>query len=112
MNKNHTERPLVSLVIPVYNAMPYLLETLDAIPAQGLKPSELEVILVNDGSDDGSAQVLAEYAERHPNYRLLNQPNSGGPADPCNKGIAAVRGRYFFVLGRRALTSCWRRWRG
>ena len=88
------------------------------------------MILVNDGSDDGSAQVLAEYAERHPNYRLLNQPNSGGPADPCNKGIAAVRGRYFFVLGaddvlttalsatssptpsRRALTSCWRRWRG
>lgn len=99
MNKNHTERPLVSLVIPVYNAMPYLLETLDAIPAQGLEPSELEVILVNDGSDDGSAQVLAEYAERHPNYRLLNQPNSGGPADPCNKGIAAVRGKYFFVLG-------------
>ena len=35
MNKNHTERPLVSLVIPVYNAMPYLLETLDADPSQG-----------------------------------------------------------------------------
>ncbi|MGO2557943.1 glycosyltransferase family 2 protein [Brachybacterium sp.] len=99
MNKHNAERPLVSLVIPVYNAMPYLLETLDAIPEQGLDPSQLEVILVNDGSDDGSAQVLAEYAERHPNYRLLGQPNSGGPADPCNKGIAAVRGRYFFVLG-------------
>ncbi len=99
MNKNSTERPLVSLVIPVYNAMPYLLETLDAIPAQGLSPSQLEVILVNDGSDDGSAEVLAEYAERNPNYRVLNQPNSGGPADPCNKGIAAVRGTYFFVLG-------------
>src|SRR5699024_12296624 len=79
--------------------MPYLLETLDAIPAQGLSPSQLEVILVNDGSDDGSAEVLAEYAERNPNYRVLNQPNSGGPADPCNKGIAAVRGTYFFVLG-------------
>lgn len=99
MTQNPEALPLVSLVIPVYNAMPYLVETLDAIPSQGLEPSELEVILVNDGSDDGSAEVLAEYAERHPNCRVLNQPNSGGPADPCNKGIAAVRGKYFFVLG-------------
>lgn len=93
------DRPLVSLVIPVYNSMPYLPETLDAIPEQRLGPAELEVILVNDGSDDGSEKVLAEYAERYPNYRVLDQPNSGGPADPCNKGIAAARGKYFFVLG-------------
>jgi poly(ribitol-phosphate) beta-N-acetylglucosaminyltransferase len=99
MTQIPAERPLVSLVIPVYNAMPYLTETLDALPGQGLDPSQLEVILVDDGSDDGSERVLAEYAERHPHYRLLVQPNSGGPADPCNKGIAAVRGKYFFVLG-------------
>lgn len=94
-----SETPLVSLVIPVYNAMPYLRETLDALPAQGLDDSQLEVVLVNDGSDDGSETLLAEYASRHANYRLIDQPNSGGPADPCNKGIAAVRGKYFFVLG-------------
>jgi hypothetical protein len=93
------ETPLVSLVIPVYNAMPYLVELLDMLPKQGLDPSQLEVILVNDGSDDGSEKVLAEYASRHPNYRLIDQPNSGGPADPCNKGIAAVTGKYFFVVG-------------
>ena len=93
------ETPLVSLVIPVYNAMPYLVELLDMLPKQGLDPSQLEVILVNDGSDDGSEKVLAEYAARHPNYRLIDQPNSGGPADPCNKGIAAVTGKYFFVVG-------------
>ena len=91
--------PLVSLVIPVYNAMPYLVELLDMLPKQGLDPSQLEVILVNDGSDDGSEKVLAEHAARHPNYRLIDQPNSGGPADPCNKGIAAVTGKYFFVVG-------------
>ena len=98
-NQDSVDHPLVSLVIPVYNAMPYLVETLDSIPRQGLDASELEVILVNDGSDDGSEEVLARYAEQNPHYRLLNQPNSGGPADPCNKGIAAVRGEYFFVLG-------------
>jgi len=93
------KEPLVSLVIPVYNAMPYLVETLDAIPAQGLDQSDFEVVLVNDGSDDGSERVLAEYAQKYPNFRVLNQPNSGGPADPCNKGVAAARGKYFFVLG-------------
>ncbi|MGP5289875.1 MULTISPECIES: glycosyltransferase family 2 protein [Brachybacterium] len=101
MNQNQktADSPLVSLVIPVYNSMPYLIETLDAIEQQGLDENQLEVILVNDGSTDGSEKVLADYAEKHPNYRLLNQPNSGGPADPCNKGIAAVTGKYFFVVG-------------
>lgn len=99
MNQKADEKPLVSLVIPVYNSMPYLVETLDAIQTQGLTEDELEVILVNDGSTDGSETVLAQYAQKHPNYRLLNQPNSGGPADPCNKGIAAVTGKYFFVVG-------------
>ena len=99
MNQKTADSPLVSLVIPVYNSMPYLIETLDAIEQQGLDKNQLEVILVNDGSTDGSEKVLADYAEKHPNYRLLNQPNSGGPADPCNKGIAAVTGKYFFVVG-------------
>ena len=40
--------PLVSLVIPVYNAMPYLVELLDMLPKQGLDPSQLEVILVRE----------------------------------------------------------------
>ena len=99
MNQKTAENPLVSLVIPVYNSMPYLIETLDAIETQGLDQDQLEVILVNDGSTDGSEKVLADYAAKHPNYRLINQPNSGGPADPCNKGIAAVTGKYFFVVG-------------
>lgn len=99
MNQKTADNPLVSLVIPVYNSMPYLIETLDAIEVQGLDEDQLEVILVNDGSTDGSEKVLAEYAAKHPNYRLINQPNSGGPADPCNKGIAAVTGKYFFVVG-------------
>ena len=99
MNTQSAGTPLVSLVIPVYNAMPYLVELLDMIPKQGLDAEQLEVVLVNDGSSDGSEKVLAEYAAQHPNYRLIDQPNSGGPADPCNKGIAAVTGKYFFVVG-------------
>lgn len=99
LSQKTAQTPLVSLVIPVYNSMPYLVETLDAIATQGPDEEQLEVIPVDDGSDDGSEKVLAEYAERHPNYRLITQPNSGGPADPCNKGIAAVTGKCFFVAG-------------
>src|SRR5690625_5395982 len=79
--------------------MPYLIETLDAIEVQGLDEDRLEVLLVNDGSTRGPEKVLAGHAARHANQRLINQPDAGGPADPCNKGIAAVTGKYFFVVG-------------
>ena len=60
MSQKTAQTPLVSLVIPVYNSMPYLVETLDAIATQGLDEEQLEVILVDDGSDDGSEKVLAD----------------------------------------------------
>lgn len=91
--------PLVSIVIPVYNSLTYLRETLDSLLDQGLTEDELEVIVVNDGSDDGSERVVDEYAERYRNFRVIHQEQSGGPATPCNVGAYAARGRYFFLLG-------------
>ena len=91
--------PLVSMVVPVYNSLTYLSETLDSLLEQGLTENELEVILVDDGSDDGSERVVDEYAARHPNFRVIHQEQSGGPATPCNVGAYAARGRYFFLLG-------------
>lgn len=93
------DQPLVSMVIPVYNSLTYLSETLDSMLHQGLSENELEVILVNDGSDDGSERVVDEYAARYPNFRVIHQEQSGGPATPCNVGAYAARGRYFFLLG-------------
>ena len=93
------DQPLVSMVIPVYNSLTYLSETLDSMLDQGLSENELEVILVNDGSDDGSERVVDEYAARYPNFRVIHQEQSGGPATPCNVGAYAARGRYFFLLG-------------
>lgn len=94
-----TSTPLVSMVIPVYNSISYLAETLDSMLVQGLSESELEVVMVDDGSNDGSETMMDEYAERHPNFRVIHQAPSGGPASPCNVGAYAARGRYFFVLG-------------
>lgn len=93
------EQPLVSMVVPVYNSITYLGETLDSLLNQGLSGDELEVILVNDGSDDGSERVVDEYAAHHPNFRVIHQEQSGGPATPCNVGVYAARGKYFFILG-------------
>jgi len=88
----------VSVVIPVYNTRRYLAECLDSVLAQDLTPHELEVIAVDDGSTDGSAQVLDRYAERHPNLRVIHQENSGWPGRPRNVGRAASQGQYVFFV--------------
>lgn len=91
--------PLVSVVIPVFNSVSYLAETLDSMLVQGLSETELEVVIVDDGSDDGSEKMVDDYAQRYPNFRVIHQAPSGGPASPCNVGAYAARGKFFFILG-------------
>ena len=87
--------PRVSLVIPVYDAGPYLRPCLDSVLAQDLP--ELEVIVVDDGSTDGSGAVVDEYASGR-GWRVIHQENSGWPGRPRNVGMAAATGRYVFFL--------------
>ena len=69
----------VSIVIPVYNAEPFLGECLDSVLGQTLK--DIEVLCVDDGSTDGSEAILAEYAAKDLRVRVLRQENAGpGPA--------------------------------
>lgn len=92
--------PDVSVVVPVYNTMPYLVDCLESLLAQTLKRDRFEVIAVDDGSTDGGGEVLDQYAAAHPDlFRVVHQPNSGGPAAPCNVGIDLAEGRYLFFLG-------------
>ena len=67
--------PLISIVIPVYNAEKYLRACLDSVLAQTYK--NWEAICVNDGSSDNSAQILEEYAAKDARFHIINQPNSG-----------------------------------
>ncbi|MDX6326024.1 MAG: hypothetical protein QOK15_2378 [Nocardioidaceae bacterium] len=83
--------PLVSIVVPVYNVAPYLTECLASILAQPL-PS-YEVVLVDDGSTDGSGAIAADIAAHHGHVRLLRQPNAGLGA-ARNAGARASRGTY------------------
>ena len=86
----------VSVVIPVYNTRPYLAECLDSVLAQDMPPEEFEVVAVDDGSTDGSAELLDDYCCRYRNLRVIHQENSGWPGRPRNVGRAASRGAYVF----------------
>jgi glycosyltransferase involved in cell wall biosynthesis len=88
------ERPLVSIVIPVYNGANYLAEAIDSALAQTWPNTE--VIVIDDGSDDNgaTAAVAGRYAAH---IRYFRQPN-GGVAAALNRGIAIMRGAYFSWL--------------
>ena len=68
-------RPLLSVVVPVYNVADYLSASLDSILRQPV--SGVEVIIVDDGSTDDSARIAQEYADRQPHLTLLRQSNAG-----------------------------------
>ncbi len=81
--------PLVSVVVPVYNVEPYLRACLESIARQ--THGELEVIVVDDGSTDGSAAIARSFAARDSRFRVLSQAN-GGLGNARNNGAAEARG--------------------
>jgi len=86
---------LISLIIPVYNAEPYLRRCLDSVLAQDYK--ELEVILIDDGSTDESPAICDEYAKEHDNIHVLHIPN-GGASLARKKGIEVAKGDYLTFI--------------
>ena len=81
----------VSIVIPVYNTAEYLPECIESIRRQTLK--EIEIICVDDGSTDGSSDILDEYALRDDRIRVIHKDN-GGPASARKAGLRAANGQY------------------
>ena len=67
----------LSIIVPIYNVEPYLGRCLDSLLMQDLSPQEYEIILVDDGSKDGSGAIADEYAAGHKNVRVVHQANSG-----------------------------------
>ncbi len=87
-------RPLVSIVIPVYNGSDYLCEAIDSALAQTCP--DVEVLVVNDGSDDGgkTEAIALSYGDRIRYFRKEN----GGVASALNLGVREMRGEYFSWL--------------
>jgi glycosyltransferase involved in cell wall biosynthesis len=84
-------RPLVSVIIPVYNGQQYLAAAIDSVLEQDYRP--LEIIVVDDGSTDESARIAQSYSE----VLYLYQAN-GGAAAARNTGIAAAHGEIIAFL--------------
>lgn len=87
---------LVSVVMPVYNAEPWLRRSIESVLRQ-THPS-LELIAVDDGSNDGSWDVLQDYAALDGRVRPIRLERNGGVAAARNAGIAAATGSYIAFL--------------
>ena len=87
----------VTVVVPVYNAEKYLEGCLESLAAQTIRKAELEVLLVNDGSVDGSRAICERWCKEHPWMRLIDREN-GGPSAARNEGIRRAAGRYIMYL--------------
>ena len=87
--------PFFSIIIPVYNVAPYLRECLDSVLAQTF--TDWEAICVDDGSTDGSGDVLDEYAAKDKRFRVIHQKNAGVGA-ARNKGLDIANGNWILFL--------------
>ncbi|MEA2124266.1 MAG: hypothetical protein QOI80_1048, partial [Solirubrobacteraceae bacterium] len=105
----------ISVIVPVFNPGRYIDELIQAVLAQSLPTSEYEVIFVDDGSTDGTAERLDQLEKGHANVKVRHQPNSGRPGRPRNVGTDLARGEYVFYadnddwLARDALERLVRR---
>ena len=87
--------PLVSVIIPIYNAEAYLKETLDSVLASDYEA--LEVVMMDDGSTDGSLAIAQEYAQKDVRCKVLHQDNAGVSA-ARNKAIQEAQGKYILPV--------------
>lgn len=94
MSRND-QMPLVSIIVPIYNAETTIERCLDCLAAQTYQ--NIEVILVNDGSADASKTICESYCQRYDYFKLIDQKN-GGPATARNNGIDHSSGKYVYFV--------------
>lgn len=88
-------QPVVSVIVPTYNAQEYLAQCLDSVLSQTM--GDFELVCVDDGSTDGTWAILEERARRDGRVALLRQENAG-PGVARNAGLERARGRYVYCL--------------
>jgi len=89
------EKKILSIVIPVYNVESYLNECLDSIVNK--QTDDIEIIIINDGSTDGSLAICEKYEKNYSNIRVISQINQG-LSGARNTGIKNAKGEYILFL--------------
>ena len=90
-SEKHIEKPKISVIIPVYNIEKFLRKCLDSVVNQTM--NDIEIICVNDGSTDGSLDILKEYATKDDRIIIINQTN-GFVGSARNNGLKIAKGEY------------------
>ncbi|WP_320783704.1 glycosyltransferase [Streptomyces sp. CRN 30] len=97
MSTSADTAPVITVVVPAYNAAGTVGRALDSLAVQTFR--DLEVVVVDDASQDATRAVAERYAERLPGLRVISRDtNSGGVGAPRNDGIRAARGEYVMFL--------------
>lgn len=86
---------LISIIIPVYNVEKYLSECLDSVITQTYE--NLEILLINDGSTDGSGKICDEYAQKDSRIKVIHKEN-GGVSSARNMGLDLAQGEYIAFI--------------
>src|SRR5947209_5818376 len=87
-------KPLITALIDTYNHEKYIEQALTSVLEQGLSAEELEIVVVDDGSTDGTAEIVRKFAPRVKHVRKKN----GGQASAFNAGFAETRGEIVALL--------------
>lgn len=85
------QQPAISILLPVYNAAPYLAQTLESLLAQSF--GDFELIVINDGSTDQTLEIIEQFARRDTRLRVISRENRG-IVRTLNEGIELARGTY------------------
>ena len=88
-------RPVISVIVPVYNVEKYLDKCVSSVMAQTFK--DIEILLIDDGSKDASGRMCDDYALTDSRIRVIHKEN-GGLSDARNRGITEARGRYLSFI--------------
>lgn len=100
----------VSLIIPIYNKAEWLDTCFQSILNQSIDHRKVEVLMIDDGSQDDSLEIMKRYADKYENFKWFTKEN-GGPAQARNVGIKNAVGKYIMYLdpddylGRRAIEN-------
>ncbi|MFA8439500.1 glycosyltransferase family 2 protein [Pueribacillus sp. YX66] len=99
---HHTKRienPLVTVILPVYNAEKTLKKTIDSVIRQTIGFKNIELIIIDDRSTDRSRTIILSYARLYPNIvPVFFRKNNGSPAIPRNIGIQLAKGEYMMFI--------------
>ncbi|MBQ8738913.1 MAG: CDP-glycerol glycerophosphotransferase family protein [Clostridia bacterium] len=87
----------ISVIMPVYNSALYIKEAIESVIAQTVGIEHIQLIIVNDGSTDNSAEIAKAYAEKYPSIILVNKEN-GGVSSARNEALKHIEGKYTAFL--------------